>query len=151
VTKYVIDTNLYIDASRSDEAADALSFFQERSLPRMYLHSVVAQELLAGAVRPLVERSLRTRLIQPFESVGRVITPTHESWKRAGQIVVELVRANRLSPVGFARSFVNDCLIAATAREHGFLLVTRNTTDFELIRTVEPFDFAAPWPDAPGG
>jgi predicted nucleic acid-binding protein len=147
--KYVLDTNLYIEASRSDEAADALNAFQQRSLPRIHLHSVVAQELLAGAVRPDVERRLLTRLVRPFEAVGRVITPTHRTWTRAGQIIAQLVRERRLSPGGVARSFVNDCLLAASAREHGFVLVTRNVADFELIRSVEALEVAAPWPERP--
>jgi hypothetical protein len=34
------------------------------------------------------------------------------------------------------------------ARERGFILVTRNEADFELIRRVEPqVDIAAPWPE----
>jgi predicted nucleic acid-binding protein len=147
--KYVLDTNLYIEASRSDEAADALNAFQQRSLPRIHLHSVVAQELLAGAVRPDVERRLLTKLVRPVETVGRVITPTHRTWTRAGQIIAQLVREKRLSPGGVARSFVNDCLLAASAREHGFVLVTRNVADFELIRSVEALEVAAPWPERP--
>lgn len=146
MTKYVLDTHLYIAASRSDAAADELNAFQLRALPHIHLHSVVAQELLAGAVRPEAERRLLEGLVRPFESVGRVITPTHRSWKRAGSIVAELVRRRRLSAGGIPASFVNDCLLAATAREHGFVLVTRNARDFDRIRGVEPFDFVAPWP-----
>ncbi len=145
--KYVLDTNLYIEASRSDEAADALNAFQQRSLPQIHLHSVVAQELLAGAVQPDVERRLLARLVKPFEAVGRVITPTHGTWKRAGQIVARLRRERRLSAGGLARSFTNDCLLAASARQHGFVLVTRNVGDFELIRSVETLEVAAPWPE----
>lgn len=149
MTKYVLDTNLYIEASRNDEVADALNAFQERALPRIHLHSVVVQELLAGAVHPEVERRLIARLVRPFEAVGRVITPTHRTWTRAGQIIARLVREKRLSPGGVARSFINDCLLAASAREHGFVLVTRNVGDFELIRSIEPLAHAPPWPERP--
>lgn len=147
--KYVLDTNLYIEATRSDEAADALKEFYTRFLPHVHLHSVVAQELLAGAVGPELERTTQEELIEPFEAVGRTITPTHRTWKRAGEIIARLVREKRLSPGGFSRSFTNDCLIAASAREHGFVLVSKNTRDFELIRTVEPVDVLPPWPSRP--
>ncbi len=144
--RYVVDTNLYIEATRSDEAADGLKRFYARLLPYVHLHSVVAQELLAGAMAPDLERETQAGFIEPFEAVGRTITPTHRTWKRAGEIMARLVRKKRLSPGGFRRSFVNDCLLAASAREHGFVLVTRNTQDFELIRTVEPMDVLPPWP-----
>lgn len=147
--KYVLDTNLYIEATRRDEAADALKGFYARFLPWVHLHSVVAQELLAGAASPELERATREGFIEPFEEVGRVITPGHRAWTRAGEIMAGLVRRRRMSPGGFARSFVNDCLIAATAREHGFVLVTRNTHDFDLIREVEPVPVVPPWPSRP--
>jgi predicted nucleic acid-binding protein len=44
-------------------------------------------------------------------------------------------------------SFAMDCLIAASARESGFTLVTNNVRDFELIGQVEPFRFVRPWPE----
>lgn len=144
--KYVVDTNLYIEASRSDEAADALKEFYARFLPHVHLHSVVAQELLAGAVAPALERDTQAGYLDPFEAVGRVITPTHRTWKRAGAIVVRLVRAKRLSHAGIPRSFLNDCLLAASSREYGFVLITRNASDFDLIRSIEPMDVLPPWP-----
>jgi predicted nucleic acid-binding protein len=148
VRRYVLDTNLYIEATRSDDGADELKRFYARYLPRVYLHSVVAQELLAGAVTPSLERATKADLIEPFEAVGRLLTPSHRAWKRAGEIVARLVRRKQISPGGFRRSFLNDCLIAASVREHGFVLVTRNTSDFDLIRSIEPVEVVPPWPSA---
>lgn len=144
--KYIVDTNLYIEATRNEDAADQLKGFYARFLPSVHLHSVVVQELLAGAVSPELERDTRAEFIQPFESVGRLITPTHRAWRRAGEIMARLVRNRQLSPGGFKPSFLGDCLIAASAREHGFVLVTKNTDDFELIQTVEPLMVEPPWP-----
>lgn len=146
---YVVDTNLYIEATRSTEAAVALETFVAHFTPYLYLHSVVAQEVLAGATSDELRRRTQRGFLRPFESVGRVITPTHRAWKRAGEIAAALIRAGRLSPGGFGRGFMNDCVLAASAREHGFVLVTRNTRDFERIATVEPLRFAAPWPEHP--
>jgi predicted nucleic acid-binding protein len=146
VRGYVVDTNLYVEATRSDEAADALKAFYARFLPFVHLHSVVAQELLAGAGSPSLARDTRAKFIEPFEAVRRVVTPTHRTWKRAGEIVAQLLRERKLSPGGFAPSFVNDCLIAASVREHGLIIVTRNQRDFDLIRNVEPVEVRQPWP-----
>lgn len=145
--KYVVDTNLYIESTRSDTAADDLNAFHARFLPHIHLHSVVAQELLAGAERAELERRLREKFLRPFEAVGRVLTPTHRSWTRAGEIMARLVRAKKVSPGGFRPSFVNDCLIAASAREFGFIVVTRNLRDFEMIGSVEAVKVLPPWPE----
>jgi predicted nucleic acid-binding protein len=60
--------------------------------------------------------------------------------------MARLVRAKKLSPGGFRPSFVNDCLIAASAWEFGFIVVTRNHQDFALIGSVERVSVLPPWP-----
>jgi predicted nucleic acid-binding protein len=149
VRKYVIDTNLYIEATREDEAADALKGFYAQFLPYVFLHSVVAQELLAGAMGAALKRRTERQFIEPFESVSRVITPTHSTWKRAGEILAELVRLRKISAGGVKPSFLGDCLLAASGREHGFDVVTRNIADFKLISIVESVNIRAPWPSRP--
>lgn len=144
--KYVLDTSLYVYATRDEEWNRELQAFYQARAPFVYLHSVVAGELLAGAVSSDLERRTHRHLIAPFESTGRLVTPGHGAWKRAGAAVARLVRERRLSPNGIRRSFLNDCLIAASARDHGLVVVTDNLRDFELIRTVEPVEVVPPWP-----
>jgi predicted nucleic acid-binding protein len=147
VPKYVLDSNLYIQATRENPFNDELEAFFWSAAPYIYLHSVVAGELVAGAFQPDLERRTFEQFIEPHEDTGRVITPSHAAWLRAGQIIVKLVRAKRLGAKGIPRSFFNDCLIAASAREHGLTVITRNTADFDLIRTVEAIDAVPPWPE----
>lgn len=144
--RYILDTNLYIEGARDRSAAEDLARFLSLNLPFVHLHAVVAQELLAGAVDPSRERGVQERLIRPFEKRGRVVTPGFGSWKRAGSIMARLIQDKRMSPGGFGRSFVNDCLLGASCREQGFVLITRNVRDFELIREVEGFEVTEPWP-----
>lgn len=144
--KFVLDTSLYIRATRAEAANEELEAFSASHAPFLYMHSVVAAELLAGAVHPDLEHRTQTRFIAPFEATGRVITASHEAWKRAGRTIAQLVRTGKLSPAGVARSFMNDCLIAASARENGFTLITENARDFEMIKRVLPLDFVPPWP-----
>jgi predicted nucleic acid-binding protein len=147
VPKYVLDSNLYIQATRENAFNDELEAFFWSAAPHIYLHSVVAGELVAGAFHPDLERRTFEDFIQPHQDTGRVITPNHSTWLRAGQIIVKLVRTRRLGAKGVPRSFFNDCLIAASAREHGLTVITRNTADFELIGTVEPVEAVPPWPE----
>jgi predicted nucleic acid-binding protein len=72
--------------------------------------------------------------------------PTYKAWRRSGEVVAELIRARRLSRTGMKPSFLNDVLLAASCREHGVTLITRNRADFEMIATVEPVQFTDPWP-----
>ena len=47
------------------------------------------------------------------------------------------------------RGIFNDCLLAASAREHGFDIITWNVRDFARIARVEPeLRYAAPFPRA---
>lgn len=142
----MVDTNLYIDATHVTSAADSLKAFYARFLPHVHLHSVVAQEILLGGVDPRQERRILEAFIAPFEDVGRVITPSHSTWKRASGIFLELVRRKKVTHKTAKPSFVADCLIAASAREHGFIVVTNNAKDFGLIQQVERFQFVPPWP-----
>jgi len=147
VPKYVVDTNLYVEAITTDEGNAALSAFQRRSAPFLFQHSTIAQEILAGARDEADYREYSDDWVAPFEDLGRIITPSHATWTRAALIVARLVERRRLSPAGFSRSFLNDCLIAASARDHGFVLVTRNTADFAVISQVERgIRYQPPWP-----
>jgi predicted nucleic acid-binding protein len=144
--KYMLDSNIYISATRDETWNDELAAFMWSSTPFVYLSSVVAGELLTGAVKPELERRTYAEFVEPFEETDRVITPTHGAWKRAGRIIARLIRAKRLAAGAVPRSFFNDCLIATSARDHGCSVVTQNTRDFELIRTIEPVKIVAPWP-----
>lgn len=125
-----------------------LAAFQRRFAPFLFQHSTVAQEILAGARHEAGYREYHDAWVAPFEDLGRVITPSHGSWTRAALIMARLVERGRMSAGRFSRSFLNDCLIAASAREHGFIVVTRNTRDFALIRGVERrLEFVPPWPE----
>ena len=125
-----------------------MAAFQRRCAPFLFQHSTIAHEILAGARDEADYREYREDWVAPFEDLGRVITPSHTTWMRAALIVARLVKHRLLSPGGFGRSFLNDCLVAASARDFGFILVTRNTADFALISEVERgIRYAPPWPE----
>lgn len=146
--KYVLDTNLYIQATRSTTWYEALRRFFYVKTSAIHLHSVVALELLAGATTEKMRRHVEQSFIRPIERRKRVFTPTHEAWKRAAGALAGLVGDRRIRPDSIKRSLVNDCMIAATARDHGFVLVTDNLRDFALISDYLPIEFVPPWPDA---
>jgi predicted nucleic acid-binding protein len=148
VPKYVLDTNLYVRATRDDGWNRALEGFLLAFTPEIHLHSVVAMEVLASATSPELEERTQERFIRPLERRDRVITPSHGAWKRAAVALARLLRERKVSPNGIRRSLINDLLIAASARDHGFVLVTDNGRDFELVEDILPVEFVPPWPAA---
>ncbi len=144
--KFVLDANLYIDASRSAAKALELETFYAEFLPRTYLSAIVAQEVLAGAVDEGRITDVRNSYIGPFETRGRVVTPSFASWARSGEVIALLITRKLVDGPAMSRSFRHDVLLAVSCREAGMTLVTRNVSDFEQIRRVERFDFVAPWP-----
>jgi predicted nucleic acid-binding protein len=146
VTKYVLDTNIFVQADRDRAWAEELVAFYGAFLPVTFLHAVVVQELLLGAVDARRGRALYEGYVAPFEARGRVVTPSYTSWRRSGEVVAALVQRRRLSPGGFGRSFLNDVLLAVSCREAGAVLITSNGSDFSRIRAVEAFRFVPPWP-----
>ncbi len=144
--RFVLDTNIYIGAARNKKKAEELKNFVSAQLPFLYLHAVVVQELLAGATSLKSASEIEKSLVRPFEKRGRLIIPSWRAWKRSGQMVAELIARKALSPSGYTHSFLNDALLAASLREEGTILITRNLEDFKLLAKVATFRFLEPWP-----
>lgn len=141
--KYVVDTNLYIDALRTDEGQYALETFRAGFAPFEHLSAVVVLELQSG-VRGRDSALVNEAFIAPLEECGRLVTPTYHAWREAGRVLSELVAPNERRAL--PRSFVNDVLLAMSCRESGLTLVTKNLRDFARIAAVRPFEFVPAWP-----
>jgi predicted nucleic acid-binding protein len=142
--KFVLDTNCFIDAARNADARAAFESFCSRAAPGLYLSSVVAAELRAGAGRGLAtpERAV----LGPYIRRGRVVTPSAASWEALGTTLATLTARDGLVLKQVRRSFIFDILVAHSCRETGAVLVSANTRDLERVATVFAFDFVAPYP-----
>ena len=135
--KHLIDTDLYIDLIQSGMTLPLIRELYENDAPGIYFSSVVAQELLAGALSPAGKRRVE-ELFEPFEKVGRIISPGHGHWKDAGDILSKLLQ-DRRDLKSKVPALVNDCLLALTARSIGATLYTRNREDFTLVQGIRSF------------
>lgn len=144
--KYVLDTQLFIDAFRDPAANDVLQRFHRAFAPFEHLSVVVAQELRAGVKRNQDRRVLERHVLNVFERVGRTFSPSADAWHRSGDLLSEMARAEGLEVGRLSKSFANDVLLALSCREAGCVLVTDNERDFARIRRYVPFDFVKPWP-----
>jgi predicted nucleic acid-binding protein len=146
VKKFVLDTNLYVHAFRSQEGAQELERYFADFTPYTHASSVVLHELLVGAGSAAKAREVRENLLGPLIRAGRVITPSHSSWERAGSAIAEMARKERRDLRSIPKSLVNDFLLAASCREEGATLITDNIEDFVLIKRYLRHDYLAPWP-----
>jgi len=112
--------------------------------PQLWQHAVVVSELLVGARDEAAWERWRERWIRPAERVRRVIVPDFGDWLRASCILSRLSEGGWISLGGIRPGFCNDCLLAATARIHGHVIVTHNREDFDLSARVEPGGRAVP-------
>jgi predicted nucleic acid-binding protein len=151
VTRYLIDSSVYIRAFREAAFGAGLQEFHRQHLSHLLLSAVVAAEILVGAKSAEYERRARRGLIEPFRDRRRLITPSWAAWDRAAQIDRRLrtraAHRNKLDQ----RSFFQDILIAASAREFGAAIITENRADFALIARYVDVEFVTPWPTADAG
>jgi predicted nucleic acid-binding protein len=148
--KFVLDTNCYVDASRSEAEARAFSEFCAWAAPGLYLSTVVAAELRAGAGSAKDRRTLERQILSPYIRRGRLVTPTASAWEALGTTLATLVEDEGLVLRDVRRSFVFDILIARSCREIGATLVSRNSADLMRIANVFSFDFVTPYPTGSG-
>ena len=125
---YTLDTNVYIDAIRQPAEMERLQEFLSWALPVTTMSSVVASELLAGARSDAARRVIEQELVAPFARRGRLREPSADAWMRAGVVL------GRHGGTRVGAAWQNDLLLAATARELGWTVVTRDK-DFARIRT----------------
>ena len=144
--KYVLDTNCFIDAATDPERLRAYAAFCAAAAPGLFLSSVVAAELRAGARDARDRRAIEERVLEPYARRRRLVTPSARSWDALGTTLSVLRHRAGVQPSDVRRSFVFDVLVAHSCREIGAVLVSRNLRDLERIATVFAFEFIAPYP-----
>lgn len=144
---FLLDSNVYITAFTDVAFGDTFRQFHQAELPRLILSAVVAHELLVGARTPARWRDLERGLLKPFHTRRRLHVPARSTWELAADVDRRLrARGGYVASLA-QRSFANDILIAATARELGATVITLNISDFQIIQQVLPFKVARPWPE----
>src|SRR5262249_45496737 len=144
--KYVLDTQLFIDAFRDPAANETLQRFHRAFAPFEYLSVVVAQEPRAGVQRPQDRKALERNVLSVFERVSRTITPSRAAWHKSGDLLATMAHKEGLEVARVSKAFANDILLALSCHEAGCVLVTSNERDFRRIRRFVQFEFTKPWP-----
>lgn len=135
--KYLLDTNVYLGAFRSEEKKTQFRKTFVPLLPATFLSAVVAYELYVNA-QDRRTRRLVQEFISPMERSGRVVSPTFADWVEASEVVTAIEGKDR----GWRSklpALLNDILIALCARRIGATLLTYNKEDFRLIHRHKDF------------
>jgi predicted nucleic acid-binding protein len=147
VRKFVLDTNCFIAASRSEADAALLETFVQTAAPGLYLCTVVAAELRAGTSRGSDLRKLEKAVLKPYYKRRRVINPSAAAWEALGKTLAWLVTNEGITLRTTPKSFIFDILLAYSCREVGAVLISRNERDLQRIRRVFSFESTPPYPD----
>ncbi|MGZ8289691.1 MAG: PIN domain-containing protein [Telluria sp.] len=136
---YLVDTNVLSELRRKSPAPQVLDWFSQRPASTLYLSVLTFGEIRKG-IELLSDTQRKAELSNWLSSeltnyfAGRILSidlNVCERWAR--------MLASVRSPVPAI-----DSLIAATAAEHGLILVTRNVKDFSAF----PITTLNPWPAA---
>ncbi len=130
--KYLLDTNVYLEACRSEGTKARFRRTFHPLLPASVLSAVVAYELTVNA-QDRRTRSLLQDFTRPMERTGRLVSPTFEDWLKASEVVTAIEQRDRAWRSKLP-ALLNDILIALCARQVGAMVITYNQGDFRLIR-----------------
>jgi predicted nucleic acid-binding protein len=144
--KLTCDTNVFVDVLRDPSAEQAFSVFLSRFSHLTYLSAVVILELRAGARTPAQAKLLEREVVQRFTRANRVFTPSADAFSAAGKLLASL--ATREGWTADAHpSLVHDALLAASCRESGVTLITRDRDFGRFKNLLRGWRFVTPWPE----
>ena len=144
--KYTLDTNIFIDGFHSEEAQADVFAFLKRTLPFTYLSAVVMQELAAGTRTAEAARELQRGVFEAFTRRRRVFAPSAAAFVESGRALAAVAAREGWQVLDDNPSLLNDALIAASCRELGITLVTRDGDFKRLEAFVKGLRHVAPWP-----
>ncbi|MHB1004180.1 MAG: PIN domain-containing protein [Chloroflexota bacterium] len=124
------DTSAFILAMRqlARDPSGIPRLLRPTSLRRIHISSVVAAELYAGTRSP-DEKSFIDDITKPARMAGRLRTPTHADWERAGILINRYWR--NTGGANVPRDHFADALIVLCAAQVAGTVVTNNVEDME--------------------
>lgn len=134
---YLLDTNVLSELRRRQPDANVAAWFRQRPPGTLYLSVLTLGEIRKG-VEAMADASKRLPLLDWLETelpaffTGRILDIDKAVADRWGRLVAE---AGRPLPA-------IDSLLAATAAQHGLILVTRNVRDVQGLAGVTVLN---PW------
>ena len=135
---YLLDTNIISETRRPDRTNPALkAWLAKQAQSGLYTSAVVMMELERGVLG--MERTDKAQGAVLRRWLDNIIKPAFSGRILPADADTATVCAALHIP---DKAPENDAWIAATAKQHRLILVTRNTADFERtgVRLINPFE-----------
>jgi hypothetical protein len=135
---YLLDTNIISETRRPDRTNPALkAWLAKQAQSGLYTSAVVMMELERGVLG--MERKDKAQGAVLRRWLDNIIKPAFSGRILPADADTATVCAALHIP---DKAPENDAWIAATAKQHRLILVTRNTADFERtgVRLINPFE-----------
>ena len=135
---YLLDTNIISETRRPDRTNPALkAWLAQQAQSGLYTSAVVMMELERGVLG--MERKDKAQGAVLRRWLDNIIKPAFSGRILPADADTATVCAALHIP---DKAPENDAWIAATAKQHRLILVTRNTADFERtgVRLINPFE-----------
>jgi predicted nucleic acid-binding protein len=131
---YLLDTNVISELRKARPHGAVIKWLQSAPQDHVYISAATFGELQVGAERTRAHDQAKALEIEQWIDA---ITVTHRIIPIDARIARE--RARLLS--GRSLALYEDAIIAATARIHRLIVITRNVKDFEVfsVPIINPF------------
>lgn len=134
-TRYVLDTQFYIDVLRGSPGGAVVLEFLTAHVAAVDFHALVGAELLVGAAGAADATAIRQRLVDRFKP-ERLVVPDAADLLAAGDAVRLLREQGGDHPEHARRNFWNDVVIAASCRRRGRVLISRDQDHARIAKVV---------------
>ncbi|OAX86291.1 hypothetical protein A7D16_19900 [Xanthomonas nasturtii] len=133
--KYLLDTNVFREMGKTQGDSNATKWLGEVDDCKFYISSLTVLEIWKGVERlrtkkPEVAADIEHRIEVLFEEFKeRIISITPDIARTWGQLLAQ------------SEKHINDTGLAATAKVHNMILVTRNVKDVKgrNLRVLDPY------------
>lgn len=88
----MLDTNLFVDGLRYEQAKQERERFHTLFAPFEFLSAIVVQELVAGTRSLTDPRALQRHIVEPFARRGRLVTSSFRAWQLPVELLAKLNR-----------------------------------------------------------
>jgi predicted nucleic acid-binding protein len=132
--RYLLDTNVVSEVSKKRPSGKVLNFIQANETQCVVPAIVVAERYHGAHAAPPDQRAAQLQAVRNFreEFADRILPFDAEAAETWGDYVSRSSLRNK------PRSYP-DTQIAAIALTHNLTVVTRNTSDFPEVDTINPF------------
>lgn len=133
--KYLLDTNVFREIGKTNPHANVAAWLDGVDDSGLAISALTVREVQKGIVRlrsrkPEIADEIETRVTEVFSAFGdRILPITRDIAELWGSLL------------GESEKHVDDTALAATARVHGLILVTRNVKHFSghRITILDPY------------